>query len=133
MVLPAQGLIGMSFGHSRDVAEPDHLEISYLLGEGVNVVMPPKPYFPTTLNHSSPRNLHRHKSTCPESLQLQTGWPIFQHDRCTISLTQGDPECALETSGCHPQRYGIARNLSDESQYAVEWGINTILGDGDEM
>ena len=116
MVLPTQGPIGMSFGHSRDVAEPNHLEISYPLGEGVNVVVPPEPYFPTTLDHSSPRkNTRRHKSTRPESLQLQTGWPIFQHDRCTISLTKGDSECALETSGRHPRRYGIASDLSDES------------------
>jgi len=118
---------------SPDVAKPDPLEISDLLGEGINVIVPPKPYFPTTLNHSSLKNPCHHKSTCPEPLQLQTGWPIFQCDRCMISLTQGDPECALKTSGHCPQRHVIMSNLSDESWYAVEWGTGTVLSDGDEM
>ena len=51
---------------SPDVAKPDPFKISDPLGEGVNVVMPPKCYFPTTLNHSSLRNLCRRKSTCPK-------------------------------------------------------------------
>jgi len=51
---------------SPDVAEPDPFKISDPLGEGVNVVMPPKHYFPTTLDHSSLRNLRRRKSTRPE-------------------------------------------------------------------
>jgi len=118
---------------SPDVAEPDPLEISDPLGEGVNVVVPPEPYFPTTLNHSSPRNPRRRKSTRAEPLPLQTGRPVFQRDRCTISLTQGDPERALKTSGRRPRRYVIASDLSDESRYAVEWGIGTVLRDGDEM
>jgi hypothetical protein len=118
---------------SPDVAEPDPLEISDPLGEGVNVVVPPEPYFPTTLNHSSSRNPRRRKSTRPEPLPLQTGRPVFQRDRCTISVTQGDPDRALKTSGRRPRRYVIASDLSDESRYAVEWGIGTVLRDGDEM
>ena len=118
---------------SPDVAEPDPLEISDPLGEGVNVVVPPEPYFPTTLNHSSSRNPRRRKSTRPDPLPLQTGRPAFQRDRCTISLTQGDPERALKASGRRPRRYVIASDLSDESRYAVEWGIGTVLRDGDEM
>lgn len=118
---------------SADVAEPDPLEISDPLGEGVNVVVPPEPYFPTTLNHSSLRNPRRRKSVRPDPLPLQTGRPVFQRDRCTISLTQGDPERALKTSGRRPRTYVIASDLSDESRYAVEWGIGTVLRDGDEM
>ncbi|KAH9952248.1 hypothetical protein BGW80DRAFT_1568899 [Lactifluus volemus] len=38
-----------------EVSEPDPLEIADLPGEGVNVVVPPEPYFPTTLNHSNPK------------------------------------------------------------------------------
>ena len=116
-----------------EVAEPDPLEISDPLGEGVNVVVPPEPYFPTTLNHSSPRNPRRRKSTRPDPLPLHTGRPIFQRDRCTISLTQGDPERTLRESGRRARRYVIASDLSDESRYAVEWGIGTVLKDGDEM
>ncbi|KAF8476545.1 hypothetical protein DFH94DRAFT_694671 [Russula ochroleuca] len=114
-----------------EVAEPDPLEISDPLGEGVNVVVPPEPYFPTTLNHTSSRNPRRRKSTRPEPLRLQTGRPVFQRDRCTISLTQGDPERALRESGRRPMRYIIASDLSDESRYAVEWGIGTVLRDVD--
>ncbi|KAF8500918.1 hypothetical protein F5888DRAFT_1877273 [Russula emetica] len=116
---------------AAEVAEPDPLEISDPLGEGVNVVVPPEPYFPTTLNHSSPRNPRRRKSTRPEPLPLQTGRPVFQRDRCTISLTQGDPERALRETGRRPRRYVIASDLSDESRYAVEWGIGTVLKDVD--
>ena len=118
---------------AAEVAEPDPLEIPDPLGEGVNVVVPPEPYFPTTLNHSSPRNTRRRKSVRPEPLRLQTGRPVFQRDRCTISLTQGDPERKLRETGRRPRRYVIASDLSDESRYAVEWGIGTVLKDGDEM
>jgi hypothetical protein len=118
---------------AEEVAEPDPLEIPDPLGEGVNVVVPPEPYFPTTLNHTSSRNPRRRKSTRPEPLPLQTGRPVFQRDRCTISLTQGDPERTLRESGRRPRRYIIASDLSDESRYAVEWGIGTVLRDGDEM
>ncbi|KAH9080476.1 hypothetical protein EDB83DRAFT_2539774 [Lactarius deliciosus] len=79
-------------------------EISDPLGEGVN-------------NH------------CP----LVTGRPVFQRDRCTITLTQGNPSRALSISGRRPRRYVIASDLSDESRYAVEWGIGTVLRDGDEI
>jgi hypothetical protein len=64
---------------------------------------------------------------------LQTGRPVFQRDRCTISLTQGDPDRALRETGRRPRRYVIASDLSDESRYAVEWGIGTVIKDGDEM
>ena len=118
---------------AAEVAEPDPLEIPDPLGEGVNVVVPPEPYFPSTLNHTSPRNPRRRKSTRPEPLPLQTGRPVFQRDRCTTSLIQGDPERKLRESGRRPRRYVIASDLSDESRYAVEWGIGTVLKDGDEM
>jgi len=119
---------------AAEVPEPDPLEISDPLGEGVNVVVPPEPYFPTTLNHTSSRNNpRRRKSTRPDPLPLVTGRPVFQRDRCTITLTQGDPPRALRASGRRPRRYVIASDLSDESRYAVEWGIGTVLRDGDEM
>ncbi|KAH9065356.1 hypothetical protein EDB87DRAFT_1595418 [Lactarius vividus] len=118
---------------AAEVTDPDPLEISDPLGEGVNVVVPPEPYFPTTLNQTSPRGPRRRKSTRPEPLPLVTGRPVFQRDRCTITLTQGDPSRALRNSGRRPRRYVIASDLSDESRYAVEWGIGTVLRDGDEI
>ncbi|KAI0300217.1 hypothetical protein BC826DRAFT_992060 [Russula brevipes] len=92
---------------ATDVAEPDPLEISDPLGEGVNVVVPPEPYFPTTLNHSSSRNPRRRKSTRPEPFH---------------------PERILREGSRRPRRYVIASDLSDESRYAVEWGIGTSSG-----
>lgn len=105
------------------------------LGEGVNVVVPPEPYFPSTLNRSSFGSSRgkrgapkRRKSKNQEFLPLSTSRPLFQRDRCTITLTQGHPE-----SYGRKRRYVVASDLSDESRYAFEWGIGTVLRDGDEL
>ncbi|KAF8073821.1 hypothetical protein FPV67DRAFT_1479414 [Lyophyllum atratum] len=104
------------------------------LGEGVNVVVPPEPYFPSTLNSSTrtKRNPRRRKSTKHhEALAFQTSRPIFQRDRCTIIITQGDPEGKLGER--RKRKYMVASDLSEESRYAVEWAIGTVLRDGDEL
>ncbi|TFK73565.1 hypothetical protein BDN72DRAFT_834431 [Pluteus cervinus] len=108
------------------------------LGEGVNVVVPPEPYFPTTLNPGSSgtargkRNPRRRKSLkSHEPLPYETGRPVFQRDRCTITITQGDPNGKLGER--RRRKYIVASDLSEESRYAVEWGIGTVLRDGDEM
>lgn len=120
---------------AADEVDPDPL------GEGVNVVVPPEPYFPSTLNSFSrtssgsvkgKRNPRRRKSTKHhEPLPLQTSRPIFQRDRCTITLTQGLPDAGLTDR--RRKRYVVASDLSEEARYAVEWGIGTVLRDGDEM
>ena len=102
------------------------------LGEGVNIVVPPEPYFPTTLNNTH-RNPRRKRSTRHTALSITTSRPVFQRDRCTITLVQGDPAFALEQNGRRSRRYVVASDLSEESRYAVEWGIGTVLRDGDEM
>ncbi|KAH7928791.1 adenine nucleotide alpha hydrolases-like protein [Leucogyrophana mollusca] len=106
------------------------------LGEGVNVVVPPEPYFPSTLNRSSFSSMRgkrgapkRKKSRTHETLPLDTSRPIFQRDRCTITVTQGEPNA----SGRRKRTYVVASDLSEESRYAVEWGIGTVLRDGDDM
>ena len=114
---------------AADVAELDPLETPDPLGEGVNFVVPREPNFPT----SNLRSSRRRKPILPDPLPLQTGRPVFQRDRCSISLTQGDPDRASKETGRRPRRYVIASDLSDESRYAVEWGIGTFLKDGDEM
>ncbi|KAG7443093.1 uncharacterized protein BT62DRAFT_954022 [Guyanagaster necrorhizus] len=110
------------------------------LGEGVNVVVPPEPYFPSTLNSygrsaggtiKGRRNPKRRKSVKHEPPPLQTSRPVFQRDRCTITITQGDPEAKLD--GRAPKRYVVASDMSEESRYALEWGIGTVIRDGDEM
>ncbi|KAG6866295.1 hypothetical protein C0991_006391 [Blastosporella zonata] len=109
-------------------ADPDPL------GEGVNVVVPPEPYFPSTLNSSAPtkRGPRRRKSTKHhEPLLYETSRPVFQRDRCTISITQGDP--ASKHDERKSRKYIVASDLSEESRYAVEWAIGTVLRDGDEL
>ncbi|KAI0771255.1 hypothetical protein BD413DRAFT_626032 [Trametes elegans] len=96
------------------------------LGEGVNVIMPPEPYFPSTLNGGHGRNPRRRKSTKPhDTLPLVTSRPIFQRDRCTLTVTHGDPDAIRQENGKPGRR--------EESRYALEWGIGTVLRDGDEM
>ncbi|KAF7299087.1 Usp domain-containing protein [Mycena indigotica] len=115
-------------------AVQDDVEVDPL-GEGVNVVVPPDPYFPSTLSGSGSvsgrRNPRRRKSTRLEPLELHTSRPVFQRDRCTITIKQGDPEGKLGNR--RPKRYIVASDLSEESRYAVEWGIGTVIRDGDEM
>ncbi|KAF8208887.1 hypothetical protein K438DRAFT_1917246 [Mycena galopus ATCC 62051] len=78
------------------------------------------------------RNPRRRKSTRHlEPLALNTSRPIFQRDRCTITITQGDPDA--RGRGEKRKRYIVASDLSEESRYAVEWGIGTVIRDGDEM
>lgn len=114
--------------------EPDALDTIDPLGEGVNIVVPPEPYFPSTLNSGESRtNPRRRKSTKPVALSLTTSRPVFMRDRCTITLTQGDPPASLEANGRRARRYIVASDLSEESRYAVEWGVGTVLRDGDEM
>lgn len=117
-----------------DTVENDPSDIPDPLGEGVNVVIAPEPYFPSTLNASGARGPRRRKSTRPQDmLPLDTSRPVFQRDRCTITLTHGDPAKALEQNGRRNTRYVLASDLSEESRYALEWGIGTVLKDGDEL
>jgi hypothetical protein len=105
------------------------------LGEGVNVVVPPEPYFPSTLNRTSTgssarkRGGAKRKKSKHEALPHSTSRPIFQRDRCTINITQGDPDAVDGKK----RSFIVASDMSEESRYAVEWGIGTVLRDGDEM
>ena len=114
-----------------EIEDPDPV------GEGVNVVVAPEPYFPTSLNtlgsmNRGKRNPRRRKSVKTyEPLPFHTSRPVFQRDRCTITITQGDPEGKLGTR--KRRQYVVASDLSQESRYAVEWGIGTVVRDGDEM
>lgn len=96
-----------------------------VLGEGPNVVEPPASVFaaPTPKRRKSMRS----------GQELVTSRPSFARDRCTITLTQGDPDKALELSGKRMRRYVVLSDLSDESRYAVEWAVGTVARDGDEV
>ncbi|KAG9103866.1 hypothetical protein FRC06_007395 [Ceratobasidium sp. 370] len=111
------------------------------LGEGVNVVRPEAPVFESTYmsrpgtagtsggNGDATSSRTKKKGTRHEPLELVTSRPHFATNRCTMSLTQGKPD----ESGREGRRYVVASDLSEESRYAVEWGIGTVLRDGDEM
>ncbi|KDR82738.1 hypothetical protein GALMADRAFT_238243 [Galerina marginata CBS 339.88] len=116
---------------AHEIEDPDPV------GEGVNIVVAPEPYFPSSLNalgtnSRGKRNPRRRKSVkTHEPLPFNTSRPIFQRDRCTITLIQGDPQAKLGER--RKRQYVVASDLSEESRYAVEWGIGTVLRDGDEM
>ena len=113
---------------SVDQDVPDYL------GEGVNVIVPPEPYFPSTLNGGQGRNPRRRKSMKPQdTLPLNTSRPIFQRDRCILTVTHGSPERIHNETGKPGKRYILASDLSEESRFALEWGIGTVLKDGDEL
>ncbi|KZT60098.1 adenine nucleotide alpha hydrolases-like protein [Calocera cornea HHB12733] len=113
--------------------EESMLEIPDPLGEGVNVVMAPEAFpgqIATTTGINSPR---RRKASMRDPLPLVTSRPMFAKDRCTVVLTHGDPDAYIAKGERVPRKYMVASDLSEESKYAVEWGIGTVLRDGDEM
>lgn len=67
-----------------------------------------------------------------KSRQLTASRPIFERNRCTITLIHGDYE-TLSKESKRPKRYIVASDGSAESSYAIEWTIGTVLRDGDEM
>lgn len=99
-----------------------------ILGEGPNVVVPPQPLFQTSL-FAQPAK----KETTNKGLPLETSRPVYARDRCTITLTHGTPDEALEESGKRLRRYVVLSDLSEESRYAVEWAVGTVARDGDEL
>lgn len=99
-----------------------------VLGEGPNVVIPPASVFAVPSQTRGKKN-----KSVRKGLQLDTSRPSFARDRCTITLTQGDPDGALEESGKRMRRYVVLSDLSEESRYAVEWAIGTVARDGDEI
>jgi len=120
------------------------------LGEGINIVRPNEPVFgpqPATKAGAGPSasaSGHRRTPTRKETsrstrVPLDTSKPSFSRDRCILTLTHGDPtgylrDAAKEGDGARePKQYVIASDLSTESGYAVEWGIGTVLRDGDTM
>lgn len=65
-------------------------------------------------------------------LTLTTSRPRYERNRCTIGISHGDADAAAKRSK-RPKRYVVASDGSEESSYAVEWTIGTVLRDGDEM
>ncbi|GHJ87623.1 hypothetical protein NliqN6_4025 [Naganishia liquefaciens] len=135
--LGGEGVLEDEEGHEIEV-EVD------ALGEGPNVVIPPEPLFaqPTMARRppTPPVNpeqglagvVHKEKKK-PRPLSLTTSRPEFGRNRCTIKLTQGDPDAALEQSGNRLRSYVVLSDMSAEAGYAIEWCIGTVARDGDEI
>jgi nucleotide-binding universal stress UspA family protein len=66
------------------------------------------------------------------SQRLTASRPIFEKNRCTITLVHGEYDRLCGESK-RPRRYIVASDGSEESSYAIEWTIGTVLRDGDEM
>ncbi|PWN37903.1 uncharacterized protein FA14DRAFT_20646 [Meira miltonrushii] len=64
--------------------------------------------------------------------KLTASRPVFEKNRCTITLIHGDYDKFAHESK-RPRRYIAASDGSEESSYAIEWTIGTVLRDGDEM
>ncbi|KAG8930651.1 hypothetical protein FRC00_001032 [Tulasnella sp. 408] len=100
-------------------------------------------------------------STFLDPLPLNVSRPHFTRDRCTVVLKHGNArERSSSNATAHPvipegsvvdelgqidgpavgggwkrepKRYVVFSDMSEESKWAVEWGIGTVLRDGDEM
>ncbi|KAE8225019.1 hypothetical protein CF319_g2165 [Tilletia indica] len=62
---------------------------------------------------------------------LRASRPVFERNRCTITLLHGQYEDKLAQSK-RPKRYVVASDGSAEALYAIEWTIGTVMRDGDE-
>lgn len=113
--------------HTEEPAEhePDPL------GEGVNVVRSDEFLFQQYAFGVPVTNTKRKRTLKGDVLPIATASPHFQRDRCTVTITHGDPRA--HCIGRETRKYMVASDLSEESKYAVEWGIGTVLKDGDEM
>lgn len=99
------------------------------------MIQPPEPLFPQpsamtrrpptpSVDGSFPK---RRKSLRNESLELVVSRPEFGRNRCTITLTHGDPDEALEKLGKRSRSYVVLSDLSEESGYAIEWAIGELI------
>ncbi|GAA5822014.1 hypothetical protein JCM11251_004825 [Rhodosporidiobolus azoricus] len=95
---------------------------------------------PANAARANPRTglLPRRKSTRSGSigpkLELNTGRPVFEKNRCTVTLTHGDPDRIIRESNGRKKlrKYLVASDLSEESLYAIQWAIGTVIREGDE-
>lgn len=146
----------------QDFIETEGLDMVYP-GEGPNLLTTPSigglPPVRSSTSSSHPAaapGLARRKSTKSrvEPLELHAARPVYEKNRCTVVLTQGDPENG--GGGRRRRRYLVASDLSEESLYAIEvsfrlsrlscglgadtylfpgcsqWAIGTVLRSGDE-
>lgn len=96
-------------------------------GEGPNLIPPPL----SILDRVTPKRRNTKTEKTP-ALSFSTGRPIFEKNRCTITLVHGDP-AKFEKEGKRVRKYVVASDLSEESLYAIQWAVGTVLRDGDQV
>ncbi|GAA5892361.1 hypothetical protein JCM5296_003578 [Sporobolomyces johnsonii] len=110
-------------------------------GEGPNLLPPADPLshslssLPPRLNPRTgmpPRRKSTKSAAAGPKLELKTGRPVFEKNRCTVVLTHGDPDRVLVEAKRKRRKYLVASDLSDESSFALQWAIGTVLREGDE-
>jgi hypothetical protein len=92
------------------------------------VIRPPEPVFQqSTMTRRAPSSEDdggkRKKAAKFEPEHLETSRPEFGRNRCTIRMTQGDPDEALEQTGTKLRSYVVLSDLSEEAGYALQWAI----------
>ena len=96
---------------------------------GPNVIRPPEPIFQqSTMARRAPSPVSedgskRKKLAKFEPENLETARPEFGRNRCTVRMTQGDPDSALERAGTSLRSYVVLSDLSEEAGYALQWAI----------
>ncbi|KAH8929026.1 adenine nucleotide alpha hydrolases-like protein [Atractiella rhizophila] len=89
--------------------------------DGPNLLPPTSPFRPI------PKRKNTKSLT---TLALHTSRPVFERNRCTITIDHGDPEGVGKTKK-RTRKYLVASDMSEESLFAIEWAIGTVLRDGD--
>lgn len=141
--LGGEGVLEDEEGHEIEVevdalgeggSFPSSLDSRAHFSPGPNVVIPPEPLFaqptmrrpatpPPTDGHVGLAGIVHKEKKKPRPLPLTTSRPEFGRNRCTVKLTQGDPDAALEQSGNRLRSYVVLSDLSAEAGYAIEWCI----------
>ena len=104
------------------------------LEDGPNLVKSPASPFAmsSSSNANRPGQPRRRKSTLKQEFAVNASRPVYERNRCSITLTHGDPEKYMEElnmSGKNrrrPKSYVVASDLSEESYYAIEWAIGSF-------
>lgn len=85
-------------------------------GEGPNLL--PASEIPSTFAATRPLRRRNTKTKLTLPLPLVAGRPVFEKNRCTVSLTHGDPDEMAQ--GRRTRKYLVASDLSEESLYAIQ-------------
>ncbi|OAV93535.1 hypothetical protein, variant [Puccinia triticina 1-1 BBBD Race 1] len=117
-----------------NITSPPPLPISFAPTDPRSLLKhPPAMARKTSISSRPGGSIRRRSSLGPprQDLKLTVSRPIYQKNRCTITIEHGDwLEAAKKAE--RTRFYLVACDLSDESKYAIEWTIGTVLRQGDE-